>query len=59
MAKYSKTKLKIPPKEGLEMETYATPFIKTMIGIAIFLIALGVFALCITPLTNVLVELVK
>ncbi|GJH43267.1 hypothetical protein [Pasteurella canis] len=42
MAKYSKTRLKIHPKEGLEMETYATPFIKTMIGIAIFLIALGI-----------------
>lgn len=42
MAKYSKTRLKIHPKEGLEMETYVTPFIKTMIGIAIFLIALGI-----------------
>ena len=46
-------------KEGLEMETYATPFIKTAIGIAIILIALAILALGITPLANVLIELMK
>ena len=59
LSNYSKTKLKIHPKEGLEMETYATPFIKTAIGIAIILIALAILALGITPLFNVLIELMK
>lgn len=59
MAKYSRTKLKIHPKEGLEMETYATPFIKTMIGIAIFLIALGVFTLCATPFATALFDFLR
>lgn len=54
MSNYSKTKLKIQPQEGLEMETYATPFIKTAIGIAIILIALAVFALGMTPLVSAL-----
>lgn len=54
MSNYSKTKLKIHPQEGLEMETYATPFIKTAIGIAIILIALAVFALGMTPLVSAL-----
>ena len=41
------------------METYAIPFIKTAIGIAIILIALAILALGITPLANVLIELMK
>lgn len=49
MAKYSKTKLKIHPKEGLEMETYATPFIKTAIGLAIIFVAVGLTLLFATP----------
>lgn len=48
--KYNKTKLKIHPKEGLEMETYASPFVKTAIGIAIILVAMAVLALGVTPL---------
>lgn len=54
MSNYSKTKLKIHPKEGLEMETYASPFIKIAIGIAIILVALAVLALGITPLVSAL-----
>ncbi|ERF79451.1 hypothetical protein N561_00755 [Gallibacterium anatis 12656/12] len=54
MSNYSKTKLKIHPKEGLEMETYATPFIKIAIGIAIILVSLAVLALGITPLVSAL-----
>lgn len=52
MSNYSKTKLKIHPKEGLEMETYATPFIKNAIGIAIILMAISVLALSVTPLIS-------
>lgn len=52
MAKYSKTKLKIHPQEGLEMETYATPFIKAAIGIAIILLAVGATLLFATPFIN-------
>ena len=59
MAKYSTTKLKIHLKEGLEMETNASPIMRGAIAFSIVVIALGVFALCITPLANVLVELLK
>lgn len=52
MSNYSKTKLKIHPKEGLEMETYASPFIKTAIGIAIILISIGAALLFATPFIN-------
>ena len=57
MSKYSKTKLKIHLKEGLEMETNASPIMRG--AIAIVIVALGLFALCITPLANVLIELAK
>ncbi|STO62276.1 Uncharacterised protein [Haemophilus aegyptius] len=30
MIKYNRTKLKIHPKEGLNMETYSTPFISAV-----------------------------
>lgn len=52
MSNYSKTKLKIHSKEGLEMETYASPFIKTAIGIAIILISIGATLLFATPFIN-------
>ncbi|MBF0785783.1 hypothetical protein IR120_09970 [Muribacter muris] len=52
MSHYSKTKLKIHPKEGLEMETYASPFVKVAIGIAIITVSLAVLMLAVTPLVN-------
>ena len=52
MANYSKTKLKIHLKKGLEMETNASPIMRGAIAFAIAIIALGVFALCVTPLIN-------
>lgn len=58
MSKYSKTKLKIHLKEGLEMETNASPIMRGAIALSI-IVALGLFALCITPLANVLIELAK
>ncbi|AGQ37506.1 TPA: hypothetical protein PWY45_001940 [Mannheimia haemolytica] len=59
MSNYSKTKLKIHLKKGLEMETNASPIMRGAIAISIVLIALGVFALCVTPLANVLIEMIK
>lgn len=59
MSNYSKTKLKIHLKKGLEMETNASPIMRGAIAISIILIALGVFALCVTPLANVLIEVIK
>ncbi|QIM63147.1 hypothetical protein A1D29_07560 [Pasteurellaceae bacterium Orientalotternb1] len=59
MKNYSKTKLKIHLEKGLEMETNASPIMRGAIALSIILIALGVFALCITPLANVLIELSK
>ncbi|MDD2167370.1 hypothetical protein [Glaesserella parasuis] len=41
------------------METNASPIMRGAIAFSIVVIALGVFALCITPLANVLVELLK
>lgn len=59
MRDYSKTKFKIHLKEGLEMETNASPIMRVAIAFSIVVVALGVFALCLTPLANVLIELVK
>lgn len=59
MSKYNKTKFKIHLKEGLEMETNASPIIRGAIAFSIVLIALGLFALCVTPLANTLVGLIK
>lgn len=59
MSNYSKTKLKIHLKKGLEMETNASPIMRGAIAISIVIIALGLFALCITPLANVLIEIMK
>lgn len=59
MSNYSKTKLKIHLKKGLEMETNASPIMRGAIAFSIVIVALGMFALCITPLANVLVELVR
>ncbi|HFT1754610.1 hypothetical protein DNAOFDDG_02003 [Mannheimia haemolytica] len=41
------------------METNASPIMRGAIAISIVLIALGVFALCVTPLANVLIEMIK
>jgi len=46
-------------KEGLEMETNASPIMRGAIALSIIIVALGLFALCITPLANVLIELAK
>ncbi|TCK70085.1 hypothetical protein EV692_1311 [Lonepinella koalarum] len=54
MTNYSKTKLKIQLKKGLEMETNASPFIRVSIGLAIILTALSIFALSIAPLISVI-----
>jgi len=51
---YSKTKLELHPKEGLKMEMYSSPFIRMCIGIAVLLVALGMFALMVTPLISTL-----
>ncbi|BAS48417.1 hypothetical protein AANUM_1186 [Aggregatibacter actinomycetemcomitans NUM4039] len=59
MSKYSKTKLKIHLKEGLEMETNASPIMRGAIAFSIVIVPLGLFALCITPLANVLIEVIK
>nr|DAO55123.1 MAG TPA: Kinocilin protein [Caudoviricetes sp.] len=47
--KYSKTRVQIHPKEGLKVETYASPFVRACIGIAVVLIALGLALLMATP----------
>ncbi|WP_233113713.1 hypothetical protein [Aggregatibacter actinomycetemcomitans] len=59
MSKYSKTKLKMHLKEGLEMETNASAIMRGAIEFSIVIVALGLFALCITPLANVLIEVIK
>ena len=40
------------------METNASPIMRGAIALSI-IVALGLFALCITPLANVLIELAK
>lgn len=57
MRNYSKTKLKIHLQKGLEMETNASPVMRGAIALSMILVSLGVFALCITPLANVLIAL--
>lgn len=57
MAKYSKTKLKIHPKEGLEMETYATPLIKNAIAFAIVCLGLTLVSPFIYALANFILTL--
>lgn len=44
MSKYNKTKLKIHPKEGLDMETYSTPVIRGAIAFAIICLGLALSA---------------
>ena len=41
------------------METNASPIMRGAIAFSIVIVALGLFALCIIPLANVLVELAK
>lgn len=57
MAKYSKTKLKIHLKEGLEMETYATPFIKRAIAFAIICLGLTLMSPFIYALADFILTL--
>ena len=52
--KYSKTKLEMHPKEGMKVEIYASPFVRACIGIAILMVAAGLFALMAAPLASVL-----
>nr|DAJ41992.1 MAG TPA: hypothetical protein [Caudoviricetes sp.] len=47
LPKYSKTRVEIHPKEGMKVETYASPFMRVCIGIALLIVALG-FALSLT-----------
>ncbi|WP_112131566.1 hypothetical protein [Haemophilus influenzae] len=53
MIKYNRTKLKIHPKEGLNMETYSTPVIRGAIAFAIAFaivaLAVGICLLFATP----------
>ena len=49
MVKYNRTKLKIHPKEGLNMETYSTPVIRGAIAFAIVALAVGFCLLFATP----------
>ena len=49
---YSKTKLELHPKEGLKMEMYSDRFVRVCVGVAVLLIALGMFALMVTPLVG-------
>lgn len=48
MIKYNRTKLKIHPKEGLNMETYSTPVIRGAIAFAIVALAVGICLLFAT-----------
>ncbi|HHF7283455.1 TPA: hypothetical protein ACPSFQ_001058 [Haemophilus influenzae] len=41
------------------METNASPIMQGAIAFSIVIVALGLFALSITPLANVLIELAK
>ncbi|HHF3866482.1 hypothetical protein [Haemophilus influenzae] len=41
------------------METNASPIMQGTIAFSIVIVALGLFALSITPLANVLIELTK
>lgn len=41
------------------METNASPIMRGAIAFSIVIVALDLFALCITPLANVFVELAK
>lgn len=59
MNKYNKLKLKIHLQKGLEMETNTSPMMRGAIALSIVIIALGLFALCVTPLAKVFVELIK
>ncbi|STO64340.1 Uncharacterised protein [Haemophilus parahaemolyticus] len=59
MQNYTKTKLKIHLKKGLEMEANASPIMRGAIAAAIIFISLGLLALCVTPLANVLIALAK
>ena len=52
--KYSKTKLEMHPKEGMKVEIYASPFVRACIGIAILMVAAGLFALMAAPFASVL-----
>ena len=46
---YSKTRVQIHPKEGLKVETYASPFVRACIGISLVLVALGMMLLMAAP----------
>lgn len=54
MKKYSRDKFKLHPREGLSMEGLITPFLRFCIGISILAVALGLFALFVTPLVRTL-----
>ena len=47
--KYSNTRVQIHPKEGLKVETYASPFVRVCIGISLVLVALGMMLLMAAP----------
>lgn len=59
MNNYTKTKFKIHLRKGVEMETNASPIMRGAIALSIVVVALGVFALCVTPLANVLISIIK
>ncbi|HDR0631175.1 hypothetical protein ABWE90_01095 [Pasteurella multocida] len=52
MRNYSKTKLKIHLKEGLEMEANTSPVMRVAIAFAIAVIALGIALAFSTPFIN-------
>ena len=45
--------MEIHPREGLKMEMYASLFVRGCIGVAVLLVAAGLFLLLATPFAQV------
>ena len=49
----NKARVEIHPREGLKMEMCASPFVRGCIGVAVLLVAAGLFLLLATPFAQV------